>query len=144
MVLPNLTTACSMSSFCCNNGKYFCLKVCNITIWILDLRTKKKKICSIRNIDIQSQKLNQYVLTSSLTFVPKLKKFPTFHTVDASIRVPTQNIQGALVVGDDDIGSLCLQVLPAAHFKSKTQQILHVTNHEANNPEGKKVNYRPE
>lgn len=54
--------------------------------------------------------------------------------------VPTQNIQGALVVGDDDIRSLRLQLLPTAHFKSKTQEILHMTNHEADNPEGKKVN----
>lgn len=58
--------------------------------------------------------------------------------------VPTQNIQRALVVGDDDIGSLCLQMLPTAHFKSKTQEILHVTDHEADNPERKKVNYSPE
>lgn len=35
--------------------------------------------------------------------------------------VPTQDIQGALVVGDDDVGSLRLQMLPAAHLESKTQ-----------------------
>lgn len=58
--------------------------------------------------------------------------------------VPTQNIQGALVVGDDDVGSLRLQLLPTAHVKSKTQEILHMTNHEADNPKGKKVNYGAE
>lgn len=59
--------------------------------------------------------------------------------------VPTQNIQGALVVGDNDKGSLCLQMLPAAHFNSKTQDILHMTNHDADNPDGRKEinNYRP-
>ena len=43
------------------------------------------------------------------------------------------------MVGDDDVGSLCLQMLPAAHFKSKTQEVLHVTNQVADNPEGKKT-----
>lgn len=45
------------------------------------------------------------------------------------------------MVGDDDIGSLCLQMFPPAHFKSKTQEILHMTNQEADNPEGEEVNY---
>lgn len=58
------------------------------------------------------------------------------HTT-ATIR--TQNIQGALVVGDDDIGPLRLQMLPPAHLKSKAQQILHMTNHEADDPEGGEV-----
>lgn len=49
--------------------------------------------------------------------------------------VSTQHIQGALVVGDDDVGSLCLQMLPAAHIKPKTQEVLHVTNQDADNPD---------
>lgn len=48
------------------------------------------------------------------------------------------------MVGDDDIGPLCLQMLPTGHFKSETQEILHVTNQEANNPEKEMVNYCPE
>lgn len=59
--------------------------------------------------------------------------------------VSTQHIQGALVVGDDDVGSLCLQMLPAAHIEPKTQEVLHVTNQDADNPdrgeEKKKVIY---
>lgn len=58
-----------------------------------------------------------------------------------NITIHTQNIQRALVVGDDDIGPLRLQMLPPTHFKSKTQQILHMTNHEADNPEEEMVNY---
>lgn len=47
---------------------------------------------------------------------------------------PTQNIQGALMVGDDDIRTLCLQTLPTTHFKPKTQEIFHMTNQRADNP----------
>lgn len=39
------------------------------------------------------------------------------------------------MVGDDDVGSLCLQMLPAAHIEPKTQEVLHVTNQDADNPE---------
>lgn len=46
----------------------------------------------------------------------------------------TQNIQGALVVRDDNVGTLGLQMLPTAHFKSKTQQIFDVSNHETDDP----------
>ena len=42
------------------------------------------------------------------------------------------------MVGDDDVGSLRLQMLPAAHLESKTQEILHMANHEADNPGGEK------
>lgn len=47
---------------------------------------------------------------------------------------PTQNIQGALVVRDDDIRPFCLQVLPAAHFNSKPKQVLDMTDHRTDNP----------
>ncbi len=64
--------------------------------------------------------------------------------IQTGSKIPTQNIQGALVVGDDDIRSFCLQMLPATHFKSKTQEILHMTNQEADNPAGgKKGHYSP-
>lgn len=46
------------------------------------------------------------------------------------------------MVRDDDIGTLGLQMLPTAHFKSKTQQILDVSNHETDDPKReKKVKY---
>ena len=48
--------------------------------------------------------------------------------------VLTQHVQGALVVGDDHVGPLCLQVLPAAHLKAQTQEVLHMTDQVANYP----------
>lgn len=51
-----------------------------------------------------------------------------------SVPIRTQNIQGALVVGDDDVGTLRLQVLPTAHFHSKTQQVFDVADHETDYP----------
>lgn len=50
--------------------------------------------------------------------------------------VPTQDVQGALVVGDDDVGSLRLEMLPAADLESKAQQVLNVTDQAADDPEG--------
>lgn len=49
---------------------------------------------------------------------------------------PTQDVQGALVVGDDDVGSLRLEMLPAADLESKAQQVLNVTDQAADDPEG--------
>lgn len=40
------------------------------------------------------------------------------------------------MVGDDHVGSLRLQVLPAAHLEAEPQQVLHVADQEADNPEG--------
>lgn len=50
--------------------------------------------------------------------------------------VPTQDVQGALVVGDDDVGPLRLEMLPAADLESKAQQVLNVTDQAADDPEG--------
>lgn len=50
----------------------------------------------------------------------------------------TQHVQGALVVGDDDVRPLSLQMLPAAHVEAKAQEILHMTNQDADDPERKK------
>lgn len=50
--------------------------------------------------------------------------------------VPTQDVQGALVVGDDDIGSLRLKMLPAADLESKAQQVLNMADQAADDPEG--------
>lgn len=49
------------------------------------------------------------------------------------------------MVGDDHIGSLRLQVLPAAHLEAESQQILDVTDQEADNPEGEMIGqlYKP-
>lgn len=49
------------------------------------------------------------------------------------------------MVGDDHVGSLRLQVLPAAHVEAEPQQILDVTDQEADNPEGEMIGqvYKP-
>lgn len=38
------------------------------------------------------------------------------------------------MVGDDHVGSFCLQVLPAAHLEAEPQQVLHMTDQEADHP----------
>lgn len=43
------------------------------------------------------------------------------------------------MVGDDHVGSLRLQVLPAAHLEAEPQQILDVTDQEADNSEGEMI-----
>lgn len=40
------------------------------------------------------------------------------------------------MVGDDDVGSLRLEMLPAADLESKAQQVLNVTDQAADDPEG--------
>lgn len=50
--------------------------------------------------------------------------------------VPTQHVQGALVVGDDDVGPLRLEMLPAADLESKAQQVLNVADQAADDPGG--------
>lgn len=49
------------------------------------------------------------------------------------------------MVGDDHVGSLRLQVLPAAHLEAEPQQILDVTDQGADNPEGEMIGqvYKP-
>ena len=51
---------------------------------------------------------------------------------------PTEDIQGTLVVGDDDIGPFSLQVLPATHLKPEAQQMLHMADQGTDNPGGKR------
>ena len=50
---------------------------------------------------------------------------------------PTQHVQGALMVGDDDIGPLCLEVFPAAHVKAYAQEVLHMAHQGPDHPGGK-------
>lgn len=47
--------------------------------------------------------------------------FPPLYVSLKRAPVLTQNIQRALVVGDDNIRTFSLQMFPAAHFNSKTQ-----------------------
>lgn len=65
----------------------------------------------------------------------KSQDIPTGHWTKCSA-VPTQDVQGALVVGDDDVGPLCLEMLPAADLESKAQQVLNVADQAADDPEG--------
>jgi len=57
------------------------------------------------------------------------------HTMSRHLKAPpTQNVQRALVVGDDDVRPLRLQMLPTAHVKPETQQVFHVVHQDADNP----------
>lgn len=40
------------------------------------------------------------------------------------------------MVGDDDVGPLRLEMLPAADLESKAQQVLNVADQAADDPEG--------
>lgn len=51
---------------------------------------------------------------------------------------PTQYVQGALVVGDDDVGSLCLQVFQATHIEPQTQEVLNMANQSTDHPGDRK------
>ena len=46
----------------------------------------------------------------------------------------TQHVERWLVIGDDDVRPLGLQVLPAADLEAQTQEVLHMTYQEANDP----------